>query len=564
MTIEDNTMLKYLGAAGAVFSSLRLKDVLDTLVIQFDELTGAGKVAVYLADNENKAFKLMAAKGYSELSVREMQAVPFATQGILAEMLTKRQPITYKLGSQSFGFNKAVFEREQSAVQVAIPLIAMGLMVGAVLFDIGDLAVREEENIALWQQFAVIAALGIANAILFGRSEYERARLNALYKTLSAFNENALDLSKVLQKTADAALVLGNTPYCAVLLYEPDSEQFTLGAFKGLDGGTLSEFNLSNQNTLAGKALDDGKIQQLDRNGQEESGMPRAMGGGMFRSVIVVPLICRTKKMGALVVFSTDQGAFRFEQISLLETLASQVSNAIYVAREHESTVLKIMHDPHTGLLNRLYFPSALHTEIERSKRHKHHLGLLLVDIDYLSRINDLFGQEKGDLAIAEIAQTVKNTLRKIDLIYRFGGEQFAIILPETPRQGVLDAAERLRRSVESKVVLGVGAMTISIGATAYPDQGADVAELITFSEQALDVAKYKGRNKVIEAFLQSTEAMDPLVWSELAKRAKLAVASERQERAKSYLTGAIDYAKWLIKDKTSKRNLSKDHVQLP
>ncbi len=564
MTIEVNGMHKYLGAAGAVFSSLRLKDVLDTLVIEYEHLTGAGKVAVYLADNENKCFKLMAAKGYSELSVKEMKTVPFSTHGIFAEMLSKRQPILCSLGDHSAGFNRAIFEREQSAAQIAIPLIAMGLLVGAILIDTGDLTLREEERIVLWQEFAAIAALGVANAILFGRSEYERARLNALYKTLTAFNENVLNLPKVLQKTADAALVLGNTPYCAVLLCEPDSGQFTLGAFKGLDGGTLSEFNLSSENTLAGKALRDGKTQQLDRNGQDVSGMPRAMGGSMFRSVIVFPLVYRESKMGALMVFSTDEAAFRLEQISLLETLASQASNALYIAQEHESTVLKIMHDPHTGLLNRLYFQAALQTEIERSKRHKHQLGLLLADLDFLSRVNDLFGEDKGDRAIAEIAQTVKATLRKIDLIYRFGGEQFAIILPETPRQGVLEAAERLRRSVQGKEIPGVGTMTISIGASAYPDQGVDAAELITLSEQALDVAKYQDKNKVVEAFLQSTQVMDPLAWSELAKRAKLSVASERQERAKTYLTGAIDYAKWLIKAKTNKKHPSKDHVQLP
>src|SRR5580658_7571262 len=91
---------KYLEAARAIFSSLRLKDVLDTIVHQCTKLVGAGKVAVYLADNESKSFKLMAAKGYEQQSLQEMKMVPFTASGIFLEMLNKRRPVVLKLGNQ--------------------------------------------------------------------------------------------------------------------------------------------------------------------------------------------------------------------------------------------------------------------------------------------------------------------------------------------------------------------------------------------------------------------------------------------------------------------------------
>ncbi len=376
-------------------------------------------------------------------------------------------------------------------------------------------------------------------------------------------NESALSLELLLQKTADAALVLANTPYCAVLLQQPDNDQFVLAAFKGLDGSSLGQFNLG-QNTFAGLSLREGKTQQMSKNGQEISHMPRAMGGGVFNSILALPMLFKESKLGVLLVFSTDEAAFHKEQINLLETLAIQVSSGLHAAQEHESTVQKVMHDPHTGLLNRLYFQTALQTEIERSRRHKHQLGLLLVDIDFLSRINDLFGEEKGDAIIAEVAGLVKTTLRRIDFIYRYGGEQFAIILPETPSRGVLEAAERVRKSIKDKLIPNLGTITVSIGASFYPDQSTEATELISLAEQALQVAKHQGRDKVVAPAFLASETKDISAWNDLAEQAKLAVASERQQRAKSHLNGAIDYAHWLIKTKRTRKNQSKDHVQLP
>ncbi len=563
MTTDEVAPTKYINALSEILSSLRLKDVLDAIVLQYAHLTEAGKVAVFLADNQGKAFRLMAAKGYSELSMQQMKEISFNDEGIFAEILKKRLPVVLKLGSQFSGFNKAVFERERSTNQAAFPLVAAGLIVGAIVID-SNVPILLNDSQA-WESINTITALGIANAIIFGRSEYERERLNTLYKILSAFQDNALNLNQVLQKTADAALVLANTPYCAVLLHERENSSFALAAFKGFDGASLLEFDLVGSNTLAAAAFSQGQRLFAGKNGQEAGGIPKAMGGGLFRSILALPLTNEGNKIGILEVFSTDEEAFNSEQIDLLEALTNQASKAIQLAQEHESTVLQVARDPHTGLLNRFHFNSALKTEIERSNRHNHLLALLLIDIDYLSRINDRLGQEIGDETIAKIAKLIKDTLREIDLIYRFGGDQFAVILPETSRNEAEIVVNRLREKIKKIVIPNVGAITVSIGMATYPEHGKEAEEVIAVTEHALYLAKYQGRDRLVvpQVLGGQTEANS---WLELAKYAKQAVSAERRERAKSHLSSSADYANWLLKIKNTVQPtpIKKDQVPFP
>ncbi len=563
MTTEQAIQTKHLNALAEIMSSLRLKDVLDAAVVQFAQLSQANKVAVFLADNQSKNFRLMASKGYSELSLQQMKLVPFNGDGILADVVNDRKPTVLKLGSHINGFNKAVFEREHSVNQAALPLATADLLIGAILIDSNGLILLDD--IEIWRLTTNLSAIAIANAIIFGRSEYERERLNTLYKILSAFQVSALNLNQVLQKTADAALVLANTPYCAILLCEKDKPDLSLAAFKGFDGSSLINFDLSVSNTLAGCALAEGKTKQLGKNEQNVSVLPKAMGGETFRSAVALPLIGEGKKIGVLEVFSIDDGAFQSEQLELLEALVVEASSAVALSQKHETAIAQMKHDPHTGLLNRFYFQSALKAEIERSNRHNHQLSLLLIDIDYLSRVNDRFGEEKGDEVIAKIAKVIQSTLREIDLVYRFGGEEFAVVLPETPRKDIGIVLERLREKINKLAVSDIGTISVSMGVSTYPDHSRDAKELEDLAELALYLAKYQGRDRVIEAPIP-TVGGDTNTWIELAKYAKQAVSAERRERAKSHLSSSADYANWLLKMKnSSKKNIvKKDQVPLP
>ncbi len=546
MTSDGTILPRFVQLQKTLTSSLRLKDVLDSVVAMFTELAGGAKVAIFLADNESMSFKLMAAKGYTEGSLDQLKIVPFNLESLLKYVYQKRTGFAAIDLASAPDFSATIMKRESSNGQLALPMSTANMLVGAVLMEVNNTQVLGLKDFL--QELADLCAIAIANAVMFGRSEYERERLATLYTATCALNDSALEITQVLQVAADTALVLANTPSCAIVLLDEANDSFQLAAFKGLDGQSLGEFDMSVRKSIAGSCLRSGKTEVLGDGSREPFGLPRAMGGRPFASAVALPLIFDQRKIGVLEVFSTDSRAFHREQIELLESLTKQVSTSLNIALSHESNSSAAFLDAHTGLSNRVHFEQSLAKEIDRSQRHGREMALLLVDIDHLSQINDMLGQNRGDEAIKHVAHTIQMTLRDIDLPARYGGEEFAIMLPETPHSSALEVAERLRQKVRKSPAPGIGLITVSIGVATFPGNADSPAALLRDAEQALNVAKFEGRDRIKGAQTGSHSESGSLSWNDLASQAKMAVISERQARLQSRLTATPEYATWLAK----------------
>lgn len=164
------------------------------------------------------------------------------------------------------------------------------------------------------------------------------------------------------------------------------------------------------------------------------------------------------------------------------------------------------MHDPLTGLLNRLYLDQRLEIELNRAKRKSQHLTVILTDLDLFKKINDNFGHQAGDYVLSEFSNFLKNFFRGYDYIYRYGGEEFLILLPDTNGAAALQKAEILRSEIKQLKLtfsgIALPAISISAGISVYPSNGSDGRSLIAAADIALYKAKSTGRDKVISALI--------------------------------------------------------------
>jgi diguanylate cyclase (GGDEF)-like protein len=157
-----------------------------------------------------------------------------------------------------------------------------------------------------------------------------------------------------------------------------------------------------------------------------------------------------------------------------------------------------------TQLANRRHLMRTLNQEFQRSQRSAHAVSLIMIDIDHFKAINDTYGHQQGDLVLKIVAETFRDQVREYDLASRFGGEEFALVLPDTGPAKALQVAERIREAIQALRFSGSLEplrMTISLGVATFPNKAIrDIEDLIRVADDALYSAKHQGRNRVVLA----------------------------------------------------------------
>ena len=203
-----------------------------------------------------------------------------------------------------------------------------------------------------------------------------------------------------------------------------------------------------------------------------------------------------------------DGSAFDDADLRGLSFLADQAGQAVLNAQKLRQMQDLSVVDELTGLYNRRYFQRALAREVQRARRYDRSLTIALMDLDRFKLFNDLCGHPAGDRALARVGEVLRSALREVDIVARHGGEEFAVILPETSAteadgsRNPFPFLERLRRLVEEAEIEGEerlpgGRLTISIGVACFPDDATTAEDLLQKADDALYVSKERGRNCV-------------------------------------------------------------------
>jgi diguanylate cyclase (GGDEF)-like protein len=184
-------------------------------------------------------------------------------------------------------------------------------------------------------------------------------------------------------------------------------------------------------------------------------------------------------------------------KLQLLECLQQRKT---LMERDYLATLA--LTDPVTNLGNHRLFHEQLRIEVERARRHQRPLSVLMMDLDHFKIWNDQFGHPAGDLLLKEVASHLIRGLRTIDWVARYGGDEFAMILPDTKISDAFDIAERLRKNFapQSHQNLGLAQLSLSFGIASFPEHANSAKDLIQAADQALYQAKKQGRNQSIIA----------------------------------------------------------------
>jgi diguanylate cyclase (GGDEF)-like protein/PAS domain S-box-containing protein len=220
-----------------------------------------------------------------------------------------------------------------------------------------------------------------------------------------------------------------------------------------------------------------------------------------FGSYMCILVVSSGRTISILSLISYEENFFSSDRVSyiqdLIHTFSPFVSNLRLIEINRELSTK----DPLTGLYNRRFAMEFLTKELEKAKRYKKHLSLVMVDLDDFKKINDTYGHAVGDMCLKTFANTLLKHLRSADIAVRWGGEEFLLVLPETPKDVCKDIVHRLRDALKMEgmtVGLECVLLTASWGVASYPEDGEDLEELLKIADDRCYIAKKSGKDRVV------------------------------------------------------------------
>ncbi len=275
--------------------------------------------------------------------------------------------------------------------------------------------------------------------------------------------------------------------------------------------------------SVVGECCTEDQSQTWEDGRALEGGRPvygAEVGASGAGSLMVVTLKQEQRVVGAIAVEGSAPHALSARDIGPVRTLAAIASASLQQLWRMEEVHKASITDPLTRLYNRRHFDDQLVRLLYEADKSGHPVSLILIDADHFKQVNDRYGHESGDAVLVSIADTVRRTVRLHDLCARFGGEELAVVLPNTPIIEALELAERLRRALAAKPVVHGGmriSVTASFGVSSYPETVSTHGAIFPAADRALYQAKSAGRNCVksnsaTDDFAETFDAVSPVV----------------------------------------------------
>ncbi len=341
-------------------------------------------------------------------------------------------------------------------------------------------------------------------------SHEEIAELKRQVERLSLFHDvgkalaSTLDLQKILQTIMERISDLLEPDTWSLLMLDEKTQELYFEIAIGAGADKLKDVRLKVGEGIAGWVAEHGEPLLVENVKNDPRFTPRfdELTQSQTESVVCVPIKGREKVVGVIeLVNCLGKGSFRKDDIPLLKNLADYAAialeNARYVQRIHELTIT----DDCTALYNARHLNFVLDAEIYRSTRYGYEFSVIFVDLDRFKHVNDTYGHLVGSKLLWMIGDIIKGHLRMIDYAFRYGGDEFVILLPQTSKENALMVVRRVKDLLNSKVFFTEEGLNIkvtaSFGVAAFPKDARTRKEILRMADEAMYLVKNTTRNNI-------------------------------------------------------------------
>jgi len=308
-----------------------------------------------------------------------------------------------------------------------------------------------------------------------------------------------LQLQTLLDMAMSATSEISEVKRGSIWLYDEEHEAFTLRSHLG-DTTDIPDTIPLARSGVCQKLFTNKEPIKMMREVAETQKMLEIDETVFGKSFVIVPIVHQGEFLGAMHMCEKTSGSeFSERDQRLVTVFAVQLGAAVKNAKLYEQAIT----DGMTRLYLHKYFKQRLFDEVKRAARFNRALALIMIDVDHFKKFNDTYGHQTGDEVLKRVAAIMRKAVRTHDLPVRYGGEEFALVLPETDMQGAMAVAERVRRAIEMDSLEAGGKtikFTASLGVSVFPDSALEMDDLIKAADMALYKSKEGGRNRVTQA----------------------------------------------------------------
>lgn len=379
---------------------------------------------------------------------------------------------------------------------ICIPILNEQELLGALYAESIEADAFKEEDVTTLETLVNQISASLQRASLYSRAQ-DHLRIMSTVQTVSRVINSSLDLETIF--TSVVRELKEAFGYTHVSIYLLKDDYLHLGAQVGYPKEMVIH-KIHTSQGVTGRTIKT-KTVQFIRDTSREPSFLRADNN--INSEICIPLLKDNIVLGTLNVEGDAVRVLTNDDVELLTTLASPIALAVDNARLHAQVKAMALTDAVSGLSNRYALEQALTAEVERSRRLNTPLSLIIFDIDSFKTYNDKWGHPAGDIRLKATAKMIRNILRRYDVAARYGGDEFAIILPNTSEAGALEFAKRLQSAARASTAetpienKGVPGHTLSIGVATFPQDGNSLESLMLAADHAELTSKRLGKNQI-------------------------------------------------------------------